>query len=143
MIDVPLLSETRVSEVTVQETMAVGNELVDLCRQGKEQEAMQKLYSPNIVSIEAGAPPGMSRKTEGLADVLGKAQWWESANEVHDRKVEGPYPHDDRFVVHFKYDITGKEGPMAGQRVTLDETALYTVQDGKIVHEEFFYHMPG
>jgi hypothetical protein len=25
--------------------------------------------------------------------------------------------------------------------MTLDETALYRVADGKVVHEEFFYHM--
>jgi hypothetical protein len=130
------------SEVTIQDTMAVGAELVDLCRQGKEHDAINKLYSQGVVSIEAGAPPGMSRRVEGLADVIGKAEWWASNNDVHGRTVEGPYPHDDRFVVHFKYDITPKEGPMAGQRMQLDETALYTVREGKVVHEEFFYHMP-
>ena len=30
---------------------------------------------------------------------------------------------------------------MAGQRMMLDETALYTVADGKVVQEEFFYSM--
>jgi len=30
---------------------------------------------------------------------------------------------------------------MAGKRFTMDEAGLYTVKDGKIVHEEFFYHM--
>jgi len=34
-----------------------------------------------------------------------------------------------------------KAGQMAGKRMTIDEAALYTVKDGKIVHEEFFYHM--
>lgn len=131
------------SEVTVADTMAVGTELVDLCRQGKEHEAINKLYSPHVVSVEAGAPPGIPRRVEGLADVVGKAEYWESNNEVHSRTVEGPYPHDDRFVVHFKYEITPKDGPMAGHRVPMDETALYTVKDGKIVHEEFFYHIPG
>jgi ketosteroid isomerase-like protein len=130
------------SEITIQDTMTVGTELVDLCRQGKEHDAINKLYSPTVVSIEAGAPEGVPRRVEGLADVIGKAEWWESNNDVHARTVEGPYPHDDRFVVHFKYDITPKEGPMAGQRMQMDETALYTVKDGKIVHEEFFYSLP-
>jgi hypothetical protein len=132
------------SEVTVNDTMAVASELVDLCRQGKERDAIEKLYSPAVVSVEAFAMgPGIPRRVEGIADVLSKADVWESANEVHHRAVEGPYPHDDRFVVHFKYDITPKMGPMAGQRLTLDETALYTVAEGKVVHEEFFYGMPG
>jgi predicted ester cyclase len=31
----------------------------------------------------------------------------------------------------------------SGQRMQLSEMALYTVKDGKIVREQFFYHMPG
>jgi hypothetical protein len=139
----PSFGDRRMSEITVNDTMAIGTELVDLCRQGKEKEAIDKFYSPHVVSIEAGAPPGMDRKVEGLANVKGKADWWESNNEVHSREVQGPFPHDDRFIVRFKYDITQKNGPVAGKRVTMDETALYTVKDGKIVHEEFFYHIPG
>ncbi len=32
---------------------------------------------------------------------------------------------------------------MAGKRMTIEESALYTVKDGKIVREEFFYNMGG
>jgi len=41
----------------------------------------------------------------------------------------------------FKYDITPKDGPMKGKRMQMDEAALYTVANGKIVQEEFFHHM--
>ena len=40
-------------------------------------------------------------------------------------------------------DVTAKAGPMAGKRMHLDEAALYTVKDGKIIQEEFFYSMEG
>ena len=30
----------------------------------------------------------------------------------------------------------------SGQRVTMDETALYTIKDGKIAEERFFYGAP-
>jgi ketosteroid isomerase-like protein len=40
--------------------------------------------------------------------------------------------------VRFKYDVTPKH---TGKRMTMDETGLYTVRDGKIVKEEFFYTM--
>jgi hypothetical protein len=40
-------------------TMEVGKRLVDLCNQGKFMEAMNALYAPNIVSIEAQATPAM------------------------------------------------------------------------------------
>jgi hypothetical protein len=122
-------------------TYEVGKKLVDLCNQGKAMEAVTTLYANNIVSIEAMANPQMPQRMEGLAAVKGKAEWWEKNHEVHSGKAVGPWPHGDRFIVHFNYDVTAKAGPMAGKRMTLDEGALYTVKDGKIVQEEFFYHM--
>lgn len=125
----------------MSDTMAVGKKLVELCRQGKAMEAIQTLYSPNIVSIEAMSNPQMPARMEGLAAIKGKAEWWEKNHEVHSGQAEGPWPHGDRFIVRFKYDVTAKAGPMAGKRMQLDEAALYTVKDGKITQEEFFYHM--
>jgi len=125
----------------MSDTLAVGKKLVELCKEGKMTEAIDTLYSPDIVSIEAGAPPGGSAKVEGIAAVKGKGDWWAANHEVHNGEVEGPYPNGDRFIVHFKFEVTAKAGPMAGKRFTLDETALYTVKDGKVVHEEFFYSM--
>lgn len=51
--------------------------------------------------------------------------------------IEGPFPHD-RFIVHFKYDFTHKH---MGTRMTVEEMGLFTVQNGKIVKEEFFATM--
>ena len=48
----------------------------------------------------------------------------------------GPYPHDNRFAVRFLYDITNKP---SGKRMMMDEVGLFTVENGKIVREEFFY----
>ena len=40
-------------------------------------------------------------------------------------------------------DVTPKEGPMKGHRMQFEEAGLYTVRDGKVAQEEFFYHMGG
>ncbi len=125
------------------DVMEVGRKLVETCKQGKFREAMEESYSPHIVSIEAGGPPGTSPRSEGIAAVRGKADWWEKNHEIHKVNVAGPWPHGDRFIVRFTLDVTAKAGPMAGKRFTMDEAALYTVKDGKIVHEEFFYNMGG
>ena len=119
----------------------VGKKLVDLCNQGKSKEAINTLYSANIVSVEAVSGPSMPARIEGIAAVKGKAEWWENNHEIHSGEAQGPWPHGDRFIVRFKYDVTAKAGPMAGKRMNLDEAALYTVKEGKIVQEEFFYHM--
>lgn len=125
----------------MSDTLEVGKKLVELCRQGKNMEAIDSLYSDKIVSVEAGGPPGVSTRQEGLAAIKGKATWWEENHEVHNAEAEGPFPNGDRFVVRFKYDVTAKAGPMAGKRFIMDEAALYTVKDGKVIQEEFFYTM--
>ena len=122
-------------------TLEVGKRLVALCKEGKNHQAMDELYHPNIVAIEAGGPPGSNLKSEGIAAIKAKSEWWVNNHEIHSGKAEGPWPSGDRFIVRFTYDITAKAGPFAGKRFTMDEAALYTVKDGKIVHEEFFYSM--
>ena len=122
-------------------TLEVGKKLVELCQQNKHMEVLDTLYSPNIVSIEPFAPPGKPTRMDGIAAVRGKSEWWFANHEIHGGTTEGPWPHGDRFIVRFTMDITAKNGPMAGQRFQMAEAALYTVKDGKIVQEEFFYHM--
>ncbi len=125
----------------MSDTLTVGKKLVELCRAGKNTEAIDTLYSPNIVSIEAASGPNMSARTDGIAAVKGKSEWWVANHEVHKAEAHGPFPNGDRFIVRFIYDVTAKAGPMAGKRFTMDEAALYAVKDGKIVQEEFFYSM--
>jgi hypothetical protein len=119
-------------------TDQIGKEVADLCRQGKNQEAIDRFYSSNIESVEAVAMPGMDQIQRGIRAIKGKNQWWVENHEIHGGTVEGPYPNGDRFILRFKYDVTPKQ---TGKRMTLDETGLYTVQEGKIAKEEFFYAM--
>jgi len=119
-------------------TMEIANKLADLCRQGKNEEALNTLFAENAVSVEAGVPPGMEREARGLAAVKAKSEWWLANHEIHSASVTGPWPHDDKFVVGFQYDVTNKP---SGNRMKMDEVGLYYVQDGKIVREEFFYDM--
>lgn len=121
-------------------TMEMANKLVALCRQGKNDEALNTLYADNVVSVEAGGPPGMEREAKGLDAVKGKGKWWQDNHEVHSMSITGPWPHDDRFVVGFQFDVTHKP---SGKRMQMDEVGLYQVRDGKIVREEFFYDMGG
>ncbi len=122
---------------TQMSTMEIGTTLVDLCRQGKNSDAIRTLYATDIVSVEAGSPDGSGPATAtGMEACMAKGQWWMDNHEVHDAQVTGPFPHGDRFIVNMKYDITFKP---TQKRFTMEEAALYTVRDGKIVHEEFFY----
>jgi hypothetical protein len=120
-------------------TLEVGKKLVELCKQGKNDEAIESLYAQDIVSVEAGAPPGDSPERRGLPAIRDKSAWWNGNHTIHSATVEGPFPNGDRFAVRFTYDVTAKH--LGNARITMDEVALYTVKDGKIVREEFFYTM--
>lgn len=118
-------------------TKEVAEKVVHLCSQGKFEEAMP-LYSPNIVSLEPGAPPGQSRESKGIEAVKAKSEYWNKNHEVHSVKVEGPLVAGPFFSVTYKMDVTFKPEK---KRFQMEEVGLYKVADGKIVHEEFFYAM--
>src|ERR1700761_2484389 len=119
-------------------TQEVADKLVALCSQGKFEEATKELYSPDIISMEAGAPPGQSRETKGLEAVKAKGEWWVANHEVHSSIVEGPLGAGSHFAVVFKMDATFKP---QSKRFSMEEIGLYKVADGKVVYEEFFYNM--
>ncbi len=119
-------------------TQEVANQLVHMCSQGKFEEATNSLYSPDIVSVEPSAPPGGSRESKGIAAVKAKGEWWTTNHDVHSSVVEGPLIAGPYFAVTFRLDVTFKP---QSRRFTLEELAVYRVENGKIVHEEFFYTM--
>jgi hypothetical protein len=122
------------------DTNAVGHRLVELCRQGKNLDALS-LYAPNAVSVEAMGSEEMPAVMTGVDAIRGKGEWWFANHDIHRASVKGPFPNGDRFAVIYDYEVTPKAGPMAGKRMAMEEVALYTVDSGRIVREEFFYSM--
>ena len=117
-------------------TAEVAKKLVSLCQQGKFNEAMEATYANNIVSVEGFDMNGMGRETRGLDGVRKKAQWWEQNHTIHSCKVSGPFCSEEKFAAIFDLDVTNKP---SGKRIQMSEVAIYTVEAGKIVHEEFLY----
>jgi len=121
-------------------TAEIAKGLVDLCRQGKNMEAIAKYYSDKIVSVESASSPGMPAEMKGLEAIRGKNQWWLDNHEVHSGEANGPFVGEKQFAVEFKYDVTMKA---SGKRFKMEEMALYTVEGDKIVREHFFYNAGG
>jgi hypothetical protein len=115
---------------TVQQ---IAEDLVAMCKAGQFDESGEKYWADDVVSLEA--VEGDMARIQGKAGVRGKGEWWYANHEIHDSVVEGPYVHGDQFVVRFRMDLT----PKGGERRTMDEVGLYTVKNGKIVEERFFY----
>ncbi len=120
-------------------TTSVAQELVALCRAGRNMEAINRLYSPNIESIESVGTDDMPAVMKGIDAIRQKNQWWFDNNELHSAEAHGPFIGDDQFAVHYVFDLTSKA---TGERRRMEEMALYTVRDGQIVREHFFYNVP-
>lgn len=115
-------------------TQDVAKAFTDLLKAGKHEEAAARYNSPDIRSVEA--MDGPMADIRGTEAVKAKGDWWSANHTVHDATAAGPYVNGDQFVVRFSIDVTPKE---TGQRVQMEEAGLYTVKNGKIVEERFFY----
>lgn len=110
----------------------IGTRFVELCNQGKNFDVMREMYSDDMVSVES-----RGNATSGKVAVIQKSIDWAAKIEIHGERVLGPYFHgDEQFAVHFTFELTPKD---TGQRVTQQEVGVYTVRDGKIVREQFYY----
>ncbi len=116
------------------DTQAIANDFVTMCKTGQSAEAGEKYWADDVVSIEA--MDGPMREARGKAAVRGKGDWWVANHEVHSFTAEGPFPNGDQFAVRFDADVTFKPD---GVRRKISEVGLYTLKDGKIVEERFFY----
>lgn len=131
------------TEQALNPCLEVGKKLVALCQEGKNLEAINTLYADDIESVEVCGDENMPQVMKGIDAIRGKTQWWYDNHEVHSGSCDGPYPNGDDFICIFEMEITPKAGPMAGKRFQMKEAARYTVKDGKIAREEFYYDVSG
>jgi ketosteroid isomerase-like protein len=117
-------------------THDIAHDLITLCKAGQFAKSGEKYWADDVVSIEPRGQAGMDPVSRGKAATRAKTEWWTNAHETHSVLAEGPYVNGDQFTVRFKMDVTDKG---SGQRMHLDEIALYTLKNGKIAEERFFY----
>ncbi len=119
-------------------TQEVANKLVSLCRDGKFEQAVMELYSPDIVSVEAEGTP--DRIVTGLEAIAKKGQEFESKiDKIHSTIITDPIVADNHFSIAMLMNVDMKGVPVP---VDMNEICIYNVKDGKIVREEFFYTLP-
>jgi hypothetical protein len=116
--------------------LEVGQKLKAMLDANQGDAALDTLYADNVVSVEPNAMPGASPEAHGLAALKAKHQWWFDNHEVHKSVTTGPWPHGDRFILGFDFEVTMKQ---SGARIAMTDMGLYTVVNGKIAREEFFY----
>lgn len=116
-------------------TAEVANQLVNLCRQGKNGEAISSLYAENIESVEANEMMG-PKVQHGMEAILAKHNAFEeSVEEFHNAEISKPLVAGNSFAITYLLDATFK----GRGRMTMEEVCVYQVKDGKITLEQFFY----
>jgi len=116
-------------------TKEVADKLVEMCRDGKVEEAKQELFAEDIISIEPieGILP---KETKGIKAIEKKAELFISmVEQFHGSTITDPVVAGDYFSIGWDTDIQMK----GEQRKTNSEICVYKVKDGKIVSEQFFY----
>jgi hypothetical protein len=117
-------------------TQEIAKKLVDYCREGNFQACYDELYDPKVVSIEP--KEAMNPRVEGLEGIYEKGKNWNaSVEEVHSSSISDPLCASNYFTCVMSNDITFKQFG----RQQIEEICLYEIQNGKIVREEFFYHV--
>ena len=98
----------------------------------KDREIWDKWWDDRrITSIE-----GDGSTWTGRDALNAKNQAWEAENEVLDFKVKGPFVGATGFSLHYDVKLKNRN---SGDTMQMTEVAVYTVENGKVVREEFMY----
>ena len=89
-----------------------------------------KHYHPGFVSVEAD---GMTHS--GREEVQKKHDQWFDMHEVHEVKAQPAYLGHNCFSIIIELDAEAKDG--SWPRMTMQEVAVYSTINGKVVREEF------
>ena len=125
-------------ENTTTETMTtqeVANRFDELAQQGNWHQILDELFSADAKSIEPEGAPGLKSVT-GLDQIRQKGKEWEQMIE----ETHGGYCSKSLVAGNYFTCAMGVEATFKGRgRQKLDEIALYKVENGKIVSEQFFF----
>lgn len=110
--------------------------LCNLMAEGKSMEAFEELYHEDVVVVEANG----ETRTGKAAQREAIQEWFKSVKEHHGTGFGAITANEDQQTTTIEswFDITGEHG-----RMKMEEVGVQKWQDGKIIHERFYYNVPG
>lgn len=116
-------------------TQQIASRLAALFRENKWEQAQSELFDENAFSIEPYDELGLAT-VQGIEAIKRKTEEFnEQIEEVHSGYVSDPVVAGKYIAFGMGMDATNKKG----ERIKMDEIAIYEVNEGKIVKEQFFY----
>lgn len=117
-------------------TNEVAQKWTDMCRQGQNLECIEALYGENIESREM--PGYLEEVVIGKQNVWNKnKEWLDNVEAFHSASISDPVVAGNHFTTKMEFDVTF----MDRGRQHMEEVAVFEVNNGKIVREQFFYAM--
>jgi len=105
-------------------------DLISLVENGQMLEAMTRYYAENVTMQENIAPP-----TVGFAENFAREQAFYGSLETLKFSLVSVVVEGDRAAINWVFDYTTADGTP----YRMDEIAIQTWRDGKIVHERYVY----
>jgi hypothetical protein len=105
--------------------------LVSLVEKHEFLQAYEELFSDHAESID---PMNKNVPLSGLGVLMERERLFLENTDIHDLKVAHPSFAGNYFCVTMSFDFT----PKGQERRKVEELAVYKVENGKIVNQQFF-----
>lgn len=115
----------------------VARDFTSMLRLGQFEAAGEKYWSDDVTSVEpVDLPGGTPAVVSGIKALRDKSNSWFGASRIDDLCIDGPFVTGNQFALFMDMVIVNRA---TGASQTFDEIALYTVRDGRITNERYFY----
>ena len=115
----------------------VARDFTAMLRQCRFVAARERFWAPNIRSIEPhDLPDGIAAELSGIEAVRAKTVRWFESRHVHEVSIDGPFVTGNQFALFLDMIITDRRN---GADQPFTEIAVFTVCEGLIIEERFFY----
>ena len=118
-------------------TEQIAKRLHELCSQNQYEQCYKELFHPEAKATE---PP--LAEVPGPREVQGIPAFMEKGKQFNDmiEEMHGGYVGEPKVFGNYIFMDMGLDATFKGQgRMKMDEMVKYTVVDGKIVQEEYFF----
>lgn len=112
-------------------------ELQSMMGQGQMMEAFEKFYAEDVTVVEANGETRQGKDAQ--RDAI--KEWQNMLKEMHGGGVGAITSNEETNTtcVESWVDVTMADG----NRIKMEEVAVQKWKDGQIVHERFYYNLPG
>lgn len=115
----------------------IAKEYAAMLAAGEALAAAQRFWAEDITCLAPDQQPSSQPVlATGKAAALARLALWLDSNAAGDVLIDGPFVTGDQFALFIDMEITRRA---TGARQPFSEIATYTVRDGQIIEERFFY----